>query len=49
MCPICRKLDLREIRIMQREEQKEAQAFSLKMTEAVQGVEKKYDIRKTVS
>jgi serine/threonine-protein kinase 10 len=32
---------------MQREEQKEAQAFSLKMTEAVQGVEKKYDIRKT--
>ena len=43
-----RKEDLREIRLKQREEQKEGQAFAMKMTEANQAVERKYDASKAV-
>ena len=43
-----RKEDLREIRLKQREEQKEGQTFAMKMAEANQAVERKYDASKAV-
>lgn len=44
-----RKQDLREIRILQREEQKECQAFSDKIDSEKESLEKKYEAKKAVS
>ena len=44
-----RKEDLREIRLLQRQEQKDCQVFAEQIAGSMEGLERKYEIRKQVS
>lgn len=49
VCLPFRKQDLREIRVLQREEQKECQALADRIESERDALEKKYEARKAVS